>query len=132
MPQLGNLVLTDRASTPVNHTFVPRDIVDGVATVEEYTGVPIGTNRVSMSTKRTSGGRYKVAFKGSFPIVQTQTVNGVSTPVVVRTGYFDLSFAFDATSTEQERKDVVGQLYSMLSSSQSMVMDSATKLQAIY
>lgn len=133
MPQLANLVLTDRAATPANHTFTPRDIVNNVATVEEATGgVPIGFSRVSVSLNRTQGGRYKASLKGSFPIVQTQTINGVDSPIVVRTGYFDLTLAFDATSTEQERKDVVGMLASALDPSKTLVNDVITKLQAVY
>lgn len=54
MPQLQNIVLTDRATTPVNHTFVPRDIDrNGVATVVESTGVPVGENQLSISLTRT-------------------------------------------------------------------------------
>nr|UUW21330.1 MAG: coat protein [Sanya fiers-like virus 26] len=133
MPQLANLVLTDRAATPVNHTFTPRDIVNNVATVEEATGgVPIGFNRVTVGLVRTQSGRYKATLKGSFPIVQTQTINGVSSPVVVRTGYFDLTLSFDATSSEQERKDVVGMLASALDPSKTLVNDVVTKLQSVY
>lgn len=133
MPQLANLVLTDRATTPVNHTFTPRDVVNNVATVEEASGgVPIGYNRVSIALNRTQAGRYKATLKGSFPVVQTQTINGVSSPVVVRTGYFDLTLSFDQTSSEQERKDVVGMLASALDPSKTLVNDVITKLQAVY
>jgi len=132
MPQLASLVLTDRAATPVNHTFAPRDIVGNVATVEESTGVPIGNNRVSVSLTRNQSGRYKATLKGSFPVVQTQTINGVSNPTVVRTAYFDLLFTFADNSTEQERKDVVGMLYSALDPSKTMINDTLTKLQGIY
>lgn len=132
MPQLANLVLTDRAATPVNHTFIPRDIVNNVATVEESSGIPIGNNRVSIGLTRTAQGRQKATLKGSFPVVQTQTINGVSSPVVVRQAYFDLTLNFADTSTEQERKDVVGMLYSALDPSKTLVNDVVTKLQAIY
>lgn len=130
MPQLANLVLEDRSATP-NHTFVPRDIIAGVATVEESTGIPIGNNRISVSLVRTQGGRYKATLKGSFPIVQTQTVNGISNPVVVRTGYFDCTFAFAENSTEEERHNVVGLLYSALDPG-IWVNDVLTKLQGVY
>ncbi len=135
MPQLQNLVLTDRATTPVNHTFTPRDIVGNVATVVESTGVPIGDKRVSLSLTRTNGsGRYKAVVKGVFPIVQDQTINGVTTPTIVRTAYADVEFTFDASSTEQERKDVVGQIYTALGTSAGAVMvnDMITKLQGVY
>lgn len=133
MPQLQNLVLTDRAGTPVNHTFAPRDITpDGVGTVVESTGVPIGDNRFSVGLRRTAEGRVKATLKGVFPIVQTQTVNGISTPVVVRTAYCDITFSFDATSSEQERDDVVGMMASSLADTKVLVNDTVVKLQGVY
>jgi hypothetical protein len=132
MPQLQNLVLTDRAATPVNHTFLPRDIADGVGTVVESSGVPIGDNRFSVTMRRTAEGRYKSTLKGVFPIVQTQTINGISTPVVVRTAYADITFSFDGSSTEQERKDVVGMMASSLGASQVLVNDTVVKNQGVY
>lgn len=132
MPQLANLVLTDRAATPVNHTYTPRDIVNGVAAVVESTGIPIGDNTVTCSLVTTSAGRKKAVLKGSFPIVQTQTINGVSAPVVVRTSYVEMTFSFDGTSTEQERKDAVGLMASALDPTKALINDCLTKLQSIY
>lgn len=135
MPQLASIVLTDRATTPVNHTFQPRDIVAGVAEVVESTGVPIGDNSLTVSLKKPGANgspRYKGVLKLVLPIVQTQTVNGVSTPVVVRTSYATVEFSFDKTSTEQERKDAVGMIQSALDPSKALVNDSLVKLQGVY
>lgn len=132
MPQLQNIVLTDRAATPVNHTYTPRDIVGGVAEVVESTGVPIGDNRFTVSLKETAQGRFKGVLKGQFPIVQNQTINGVTTPVVVRTSYCTVEFSFDKSSTEQERKDCVGLMQSSLDASKTLVNDSIVKLQGVY
>jgi len=132
MPQLQDLVLTDRESTPVDHTFHPRDIVTGVGTVAESTGVPIGDNVVTASLRRTPTNRYKAVVKGTFPIVQTQTINGIDTPVVVRTANVEFNFSFDATSTEQERKNVVGMMASSLGTSKTLINDLLTKLQGVY
>lgn len=132
MPQLQNLVLTDRAATPINHTFIPRDIVNGLGTVVESSGVPLGENRVQLALNKTSTGRYKATVKYAFPIVQNQTINGVTTPIVVRTGYADLTFTFDATSSEQERKDIVGMVMSSLDASKTLVNDTVVKLQGVH
>lgn len=132
MPQLQNIVLTDRAATPVNHTYTPRDSVGGVAEVVESTGVPIGDNRFTVSLKETAQGRFKGVLKGQFPIVQNQTINGVTTPVVVRTSYCTVEFSFDKSSTEQERKDCVGLMQSSLDASKTLVNDSIVKLQGVY
>jgi len=132
MSQLSNLVLTDRAATPVDHTFVPRDIVNNVATVVESTGVPVGDKRVTLSLRNTGNGNYVATLRFVFPVVNDQTINGVTTPVVVRTAYADVEFKFSATSTEQERKDMVGQVEDALGASQTMVNDLLTKLQGVY
>lgn len=132
MPQLQNLVLTDRAATPVAHTFTPLDRTDGLGTVVESTGVPIGNNRVQVALNRTTQGRYKAVVKAQFPIVQTQTINGVSTPVILRTSYVDLTFTFDPASTTQERKDVVGMIQSALDPSKVLINDTVIGLQGVY
>lgn len=132
MPQLQNLVVNDRAATPVAHTFIPRDIVDGVGTVVESNGTPVGENTFSVGLRKTPQGRYKAIIKGRFPIVQTQTVNGVATPVVVRTSFAEVTFNFESTSSEQERKDAVGMVADALSSSATLVNDTVTKLQGVY
>lgn len=132
MPQLQNLVLTDRAATPLNHTFTPLDYSNGLGTVVETSGVPIGNNKVSIALNKTSTGRYKGLLKMQFPIVQTQTVNGVSTPVVVRTSYIDMTFTFDPTSTLQERNDAVGMAMSALAANKVLINDTLVKLEGIY
>jgi hypothetical protein len=133
LAQLQNLVLKDRASTPVSHTFVPRDISkDGVATVVESTGTPIGNSTYSVSTRQTAAGRYKVTLKLSRPVVQTQTINGVSTPLVVRTNRASIEFDLDPTSSTQERTDLEGMLADSLSTAQALVFGSVVNLEGVY
>lgn len=132
MPQLQNLVLTDRASTPVDHTFTPLDITNGVGVVVESAGVPVGDKRYTVSLQKSSTNRYKATLKMVVPIVQNETINGVTRPSVVRSAYVDCSFTFDSTSTEQERKDVVGMFMDSLDSSQTLVNDTVVKLQGVY
>lgn len=133
MPQLNTLVLKDGKATPANHTFTPRDILNGVATVAESSGIPLGDNRVSVSLTRNSNGRIKPVTKFVFPVLQNETINGVTTPKVVRTAYAEVSFNFDQTSSEAERKDVVAMVSSALTSAAgSLVYDTSTKLEGIY
>lgn len=131
MPQLTNLVLKDRAATPVNHTFTPLDIQQGVGVVVESSGVPIGDRRFSVSLSKTANNRYKPSIKMSIPVVQDATVNGVTKPTVVRTLYADLTFNFPSDSSEQERKDAVGMLQSGLDAGQ-WTNDVLVKLQGVY
>jgi len=133
MPQLQNIVLMDRATTPVSHTFTPLDIQNGVASVVESNGVPIGNSKLSISLRKTpQAGKYKAVLVLSLPTVVTETINGVARPSVARTAYAEATFTFDATSTEQERKDLIGMFASSLDSSKVLVNDVLVKLQAVY
>lgn len=132
MPQLQNLVLTDRSDTPVDHTFTPRGIQGNVAEVVESSGVPIGDSRVTISLNKTSGNRYKAVLKLEVPVVQTATINGIDTPTVVRKAYAECTFSFDSSSTEQERSDLVGMLASALAEDKTLINDTIVKLQGIY
>lgn len=132
MPQLQNLVLTDRKATPVAHTFTPFDIKNGVGTVVEQTGVPVGNNRFTVSLRRTGNTRYKAQLQLVMPVTQNETINGIVTPKVVRTAYADVSFTFDATSSDQERKDLVGMLQSSLDAAKVLVNDTVVNLQGVY
>lgn len=132
MPQLQNVVINDRKATPVAHTYTPRDIVANVGTVVEAGTVPIGNNSLSVSLRKTPQGKYKGELRMVSPIVQTQIINGVSTPVVVRTSYVNLECTFDSTSTEDERKDAIGLMANALGASVVLVNDTLVKLQGVY
>lgn len=114
MPQLTTLVLTDGAATPANHSFAPRDTTNGVSTLIESTGVPVGDKRLSFALNRTQNGRVKTTIKLAIPVLQDQVVNGISRPSVVRAGFADVTLSFDQTSSTQERKDVLAMLASAL------------------
>lgn len=133
MPQLMPLVLKDRKATPVSHTFTPREVNNsGVGTVVESSGVPIGDSRVSLGLNVTTTGRYKPSIRLTVPVVQTATVNGISQPTVLRTGYAEVNFNFEGTSTEAERADLVGMVMDALAPTQTMVNDTLVKLQGVY
>jgi hypothetical protein len=132
MPQLQNTVLTDRAATPVAHTFTPRDIRDGVGTVIETSGVPVGNSRLSVSLRQTPQGKYKADLKLAVPVVVNEIINSVTTPVVARSAFADVSFTFDPTSTEAERNNLVGMLADALGTGKTLVNDTVVKLQGVY
>lgn len=132
MPQLQPLVLTDRAATPVNHTFTPRNISGGVGEVVETTGVPVGESSVTVSLRKTGTGRYKGTLKFKVPVVQNEIVNGVTQPVVVRTAYASLDVDFAAGSTRDERNNLVGMIASALAPAKLLVNDTLVELQGVY
>lgn len=131
MPQLANVVLTDRATTPVNHTFTPENIVGNVGYLVESSGVPIGDRRFSVTQGKTAT-RYKPKLQLTLPVVQDQTVNGITSPTVVRTAYVDVQFNFDPKSTPQERKDAVGMIYSSLAAGKAVIEDVVVNLQGVF
>lgn len=134
MAARGNMVVNDRTSpTPVAHTFSPDgDDANGVHVFSEKTTVPAGNPRFTASLTQTKGGRYTPKLKLTVPIVQTQTINGVSSPTIVRTAYIEVSANFDALSSEQERNDAVGMMANALSTSQTQIHDLLVKLSDIY
>jgi len=133
MAARGNIVINDRAATPVAHTYSPDgDDKNGVAQYSEKGSVPAGNGRITLSVRPSNGGKYRGAVRLAVPIVQTQTINGVSAPVVVRTSYVEVSTTFDALSSTQERADAIGLMYNALAASQTQVNDALVNLTPVW
>jgi hypothetical protein len=131
MPALSNLILTDRASTPVDHTFTPEGIPNGVATVVMSDGSPVGDWRFTISTRKGAG-RRRISLRLVVPVVATETINGVDNPKVVRRAYANVDFNFDTTSTTQERDDLVAMLMSAFDTSKTLVHKTVVDLEQVY
>lgn len=131
MPQLTQVVLKDRMTTPVDHTFSPQDLRDNVGILVNTQGVPVGNERLGVSLRYT-GKRYKATVTLACPVVVTETVNGVSKPSVARTAYAEVVFTYDNTSTLQERQNIVGMLANALAGNQPMLNSVLTELQSVY
>lgn len=134
MAARANIVVADRTTpTPVNHTFTPDgEDTNGVHIFSEKTAVRAGDPRFTISL-RQSKGKVRPSLRLAVPIVATQTINGVSSPVVVRTAYVELSATFDELSTAQERADAIGMLTnSCAPTGQTMINDLLVNLSDIY
>lgn len=133
MPQLQPVVITDRQSTPVSHTFNPEDISGGVGSLVESNaeGVPLGDSRLTISMKR-SGDRRKPELRISIPQTRVYTINGLDKFEIARTAYCELKFNFSDQSTEEERNDMVGMLVSALGTNKTLIHDTIVKLQGVY
>lgn len=132
MVQRTNLVINDRAATPVAHTYVPTGTdANGVLVFSEKTGVPAGDPRFTTQLRR-SNGKIRPSLRLQIPVVQTQTINGVSNPVIVRTAYVNFDATFDGLSTPQERKDAIGLMANALASGQPMINSMLTDLDDIF
>lgn len=115
MPALQNLVVSDRQATPVNYTLVPDNRLDGgnigVVSAADATGAAITKKSLSIGRKK-SGNRIRITERWKFPTIVTETINGVSSPKVARTGYIDVTFNFEESHTAAERKDMLGMFHS--------------------
>lgn len=131
MPQLQAISLNDRETTPVAHAFTPKDIKDGVGAVVRSSGVPVGEESLTVSMRRAST-RYRGKVTLAVPVVQTETISGISKPVVVRTAYAEINFTFDSASTTQERNNIVGMLADALAPSKILINDTIVKLEGVY
>lgn len=132
MPALTSLVLTDRESVPVNHTFVPDDRVGGVGVLVESTGVKLGDSKFTLSSRKTANGRHRATLKLEIPRVENAVIDGLSVPKVVRTAYATVELSFSDASTTQERKNLVGMLEDSLKSAKTMVNAVIVDLEGIY
>lgn len=136
MSARSNLVINDRASTPVAHTYTP-DGEPGKAGVHQFsekTSVPAGnpTYTISLQQPNGTGRYYRATVKLVIPVVQTQTINGITSPVVVRTSTIHFDTQFDKLSTDQERKDAVGLMVNSLAAAQTQINDLVVNLSDIY
>lgn len=131
MAQAASIVVNDRATVPVAHTFVPRRVENGLASFVEAAAVPIGEKTFTVRWRK-SGSRFYQRVTLSVPALVLETVNGVSVPTVPRVTFLDLTCRFDDTSTEQERKDAIGMLYNALAASQTVIDGTLVKLEGVW
>lgn len=131
MPALQNLAVLDRETTPVTHTFVPRDVKDGTGLVVRNTGVPVGEEKLTVSMRKV-GSKFRGKLTLSVPIVQNETINGVTMPKVVRTGYATVEFTFDETSSTQERTNLQGMVADALGVTKTLVFKTLVDLEGVY
>jgi hypothetical protein len=76
--------------------------------------------------------RYVGEVRLTLPVVVTETINGVDSPLVVRTAFAVCTFTFDEKSTSQERKNAVGMLASALGTSKTLVNDTLINLEGVW
>lgn len=132
MPALQSLVLTDRAATPVAHTFTPAELAGGVGVVVESTGVKVGDSKFSVSSRKTANGRYKGILKLEVPKVENAVIDGITTPKVTRIAYATIEFSFAGDSTAAERNNLVGMVASSLETTKTLVHSSIVNLEGVW
>lgn len=131
MAQAASIVVNDRKSTPVAHTFAPRRIENGLASFVEAAAVPIGESNLTLRWRK-SGTKFYQRLTLSVPALVMETINGVSVPTVPRVALIDVMFRFDDTSTAQERADAIGMFQNALSASQTVVNGTVANLEGVW
>lgn len=122
MPAMANVVLTDRAGTPVNHTFNPVGSEgESGGRYAKAAASSIGDYSFTINPRRTPSGRRKIDLSLSLPVLVTETINGVNSYAVARASRATCTFDFPPDSTLQERKDIVGMMYTALAAATSQV-----------
>lgn len=135
MAAFSNVVLTDRAATPVNHTFVPAgyEAKDVAAFVESASGgVPEGSSRLTASVRKTPSGNYKVVLKLDVPVLVTEVVNGVSINKIDSVDRAEVTFTYSGKSTTARRNNLAGMTESALKSAQVLLNDLIVNLNPAY
>lgn len=135
MPAIGNIVIADGQTTPVNHTFSPVGInSDMVAFYDDRSaGIAIGYNALSVSLRKPTNGATNRNFKAQLKLVlPTLEVTSPSTSTGIQpapTKAYDamvtVEFVLPERSSTQNRKDLLTMLKNALAHStiQSVVQD---------
>lgn len=135
MPQISTLTLADGQSTPVNHDFVV-DTIDGRVArwLEKTASSSNGWYPLSASLRPPTAGQKEkhsvFRLTLALPVVQTETVDGISRPVVVRTARANVELKLPETGDSDERADLVAFVVSALSHADIAAM--ITDLEAQY
>lgn len=111
MPQVQNIVLTDRAGTPANHTYVPVDVNSlGAFFVERLQdGSFVGEPRLVVTGTPASGSkRAKAELKLEFPVIEQYTEGGVTQPRVVDTSRVRVIYDWSPLHSASERNVIQG------------------------
>lgn len=130
MAVAASIVVNDRATTPVAHTFVPRLPGLGSHTFVEGNSVPLGSSTMSYKW-REANGQFYIRFASFIPIMVMETINGVSVPRVIRNSFVETNARFSNLSLEQERKDHMGIHTNALAAGQAMANAAFISLEGI-
>lgn len=136
MGAITTITVADAAATPVDHDFIPKQIDGNVARyLEKSSSSPIGFWPLGVSLRETGGNNgnaklYRARVTFDMPIVQTETIDGVDYPKLVRTYRASVDIAMPEDGTLQERKDFRKMLAEILDDSS--VVDVLENLNNIY
>lgn len=114
---IATLVLTDAASTPVNHTFTPTfRTAENTARWfdrEHNGGIPIGMPSVSFSVREPNsvGGVYRVKASLAYPHLDLTVPTA---PVLLGTSRVNCEFIFPDNIGDDVRKNIIAMMRDLL------------------
>lgn len=135
MPALQQMVLTDRQTpAPVTMTLIPNGKTSGefpFFAVAENRSIEMERSTYSIQVRKVPGKR-KVRLIFRMPLVQTETINGISFPKQIHELTWDALVTLPRTSSEAERNNFVGLVQSSLASTNSLIHDVLVKGQEVW
>jgi hypothetical protein len=114
--QITTITVNDSNAT--SHDFIPVSKEAGITTFEEKSSTSskgFWPLTVSLAENATSGvSRFLMRIK--VPVVQTETINGVDNPKVVRMAMAEVRLSYDSGSSLAERQDLNAIVQNLLAS----------------
>lgn len=107
MGAISSLVIADGAATPVNHTFTPVNVVNGIATwKDKSSGIPAGFPVITLSVREPTKANpaYKVQTKVTVPKLETSP--NFLVPTEAYRNLINMDVVMHERCTEQDRKDL--------------------------
>lgn len=132
MPAAAPITAVDRQATPVSHVLLPDSPNGSVWTFSNDAATTLEQKSLTISSVKGDNGNTKVRLVLKCPVVQTETINGISNPKLVRTAFADVTFKFSDGSSDLERANTVGMLASLLASSQPVLNEVLVEGRRIY
>lgn len=115
MPSIASIVLADGQTTPVNHTFAPKEIKDGVTFLEDrVSGVPAGYPTLSLSMKAGASGGEPITRHSVKLVLPTLDTTNPLAPIKAYDNSAFLDFACARRGSVQERTNLCAYLYNSL------------------
>lgn len=134
MPSIQPITLANRDTPAEDFTLTPvGKPTEGSGQVATYDdGVLDGQITLDVGTKRPKGGAVRSELKLKIPVVQTETINGISAPKVVREITVLATMISSHQATNDERNNALGMLRDALNASKTLVNDAFVKAEYVW
>lgn len=130
MATFANVVVNDRETSPVAHTFVATSRPSGDSILLKESGiVPAGDSIMLARVQRMPDGSYRCRLNTKIPVLGTRVADGITSYEVLDEANLETIIRFSARSTLQFRKNAIGIHANALAASVATVNDAFTKVE---